>query len=98
MLSNLYIFINLFFEAITRTKVKYFNYCSNFLTEEGRKPLEDFQKCANFESLFNLLQQLKSTQFIPGDISCWIALYLEMVNLLLNVIKLQRTANWNGFL
>ena len=30
--------------------------------------------------------------------SCWIELYLEMVNLLLNVIKFQRTGNWNGFL
>ena len=30
--------------------------------------------------------------------SCWIELYLEMVNPLLNVIKFQRTGNWNGFL
>ena len=30
--------------------------------------------------------------------SCWIELYLEMVNLLLNVIRFQRTGNWNGFL
>ena len=30
--------------------------------------------------------------------SCWIELYLEMVNLLLKVIKFQRTGNWNGFL
>ena len=30
--------------------------------------------------------------------SCWIKLYLEMVNLLVNVIKFQRTGNWNGFL
>ena len=29
---------------------------------------------------------------------CWIELYLEMVKLLLNVIKFQRTGNWNGFL
>ena len=35
---------NLIFEAITRTKVKHFNYCSNFLTEEGRKLLERFSK------------------------------------------------------
>ena len=37
------------FEAIIRTKVKHFNYCSNVLTEEGRKRLEDFQKCVKFE-------------------------------------------------
>ena len=30
--------------------------------------------------------------------SCWIELYLEMVNILLNVIKFQQTGNWNGFL
>ena len=29
--------------------------------------------------------------------SCWIELYLEMVNLLLNVIKFQQTGIWNGF-
>ena len=85
-------------EAIIRTKVKHFNYCSNFLTEEERKLLDDFQKCVNFENLSNPLQQLKPIQFIPGDTSCWIELYLEMVNLLLNVIKFQRTGNWNGFL
>ena len=77
----------LIFEAIIRTKVKYFNYRSNFLTEEGRKLLEDFQKCVNFENLSNLLQQLKPIQFIPGGMSCWIELYYEMVSLLLNVIK-----------
>ena len=32
----------LIFEAIIRTKVKHFNYCSSFLTEEGRELLEDF--------------------------------------------------------
>ena len=32
----------LIFEVIVRTKVKHFNHCSNFLTEEGRKLLEDF--------------------------------------------------------
>ena len=88
----------LIFEAIVRTKVKHFNYCSNFLTEEGRKRFEDFQKCVNFENLSNLLQQLKPIQFIPGDMSCWIELYLDMVNLLLNVINFQGTGNWNGFL
>ena len=79
----------LIFEAIIRTKVKHFNYCSNFLTEKGRKLLEHFQKCVNFENLSNLLQQLKPIPFIPGDMSCWIELYLEMVNLLLKVIKFQ---------
>ena len=38
----------LIFEAIIRTKVKHFNYCSNFLTEERKRLLEDFQKCVNF--------------------------------------------------
>ena len=79
----------LIFEAIIRTKVKHFNYCTNFLTEEGRKLLEYFQKCVNFKNLSYLLQQLKPIQFIPGDMSCWIELYLEMVNLLLSVVKFQ---------
>ena len=83
----------LIFEAIVCTKVKHINYCSKFLTEEGRKLLEDFQKCVNFENLSNLLQQLKPIHFITGDMSCWIELYLEMVNLLLNVIKFQRNGN-----
>ena len=82
--------MNLFF--------KHFKYCSNFLTEEGRKLLEDFQKCVNFQNLSNLLQQLKPIQFIPGGMSYWIEIYLEMVNLPLNVTKFQRTDNWNGFL
>ena len=30
--------------------------------------------------------------------ACWIELYLEMVNLLLNVFRFQRAGNWNGFL
>ena len=41
----------------------------------------------------NLLQQLKPILFLPGDLSCWIEPYLEMVNLLLIVIKFQRTGN-----
>ena len=83
----------LIFEAIIRTKVKHFNYYSNFLAEEGRKRFEDFQRCVNFENLSNLLQQRKPIQFIPGDMSYWIELYLDMVSLLLNVIKFQRTGN-----
>ena len=53
------------FEAIIRTKVKHFNYCSNVLIEEGRKRLEDFQKCVKFEKLSNLLHQPTRIQFIP---------------------------------
>ena len=83
----------LIFEAIVRTKVKHFNYCSNFLAKKGKKLLEDFQKCVNFENLANLLQQLKPIQCIPGDMSCWIEFYLEMVNLLLNIIKFQQTGD-----
>ena len=88
----------LVFEAIIRTKVKHFNYCSNFLIEDGRKLLGDFQKGVNSENLSNLLQQLKPIQFIPGDMSFWMEIYLEIVDLLLNVIKFQLTGNWNGFL
>ena len=73
------------FEKIICRKVKHFNYGSNFLTEEGKKLLEDFQKCVNLENISNLLQQLKPIQFMPGDISWWIELYLEMVNLLLKL-------------
>ena len=76
----------LIFETIIRAKVKQFNYFSNFLIEERRKLLGN-QKCVNFENLSNLLQQLTTIQFIPGDISCWTELYLEMVYLLLNVIE-----------
>ena len=58
----------LIYEAIIRTKVKHFNYCSNFLTEERRRLLEDFQKCVNFDNLSNLLQQLK--QFSLYRVTC----------------------------
>ena len=47
----------LIFEAIIRTKVKHFNYCSNFLTEEGRKLFEDFQKCVNFEIIETIINR-----------------------------------------
>ena len=57
----------------------------------------DFQKYVNFEKFSNLLQQLTSIQYIPGDMSCWIELYLEIINLLLNIIKFQQTSNWNSF-
>ena len=46
----------LIFEAIIRTEVKHFNYYCNFLAEERRGLLEDFQKCATFENLCNVLQ------------------------------------------
>ena len=77
----------LIFETIIRAKVKQFNYFSNFLIEERRKLLEGNQKCVNFENLSKLLQQLTTIQFIPGEMSCWIELYLETVSLLLNVIE-----------
>ena len=70
----------LIFEAIIRTKVEHFNCCSNFLTEEGRTLLEDFQKCVNFENLSNLLQQLKTIQFTQGDMSYWIRTFRSNEN------------------
>ena len=39
---------NLISEAITRTKVKHFNYCSKFQTEEGRKTFRRFSRMRNF--------------------------------------------------
>ena len=65
----------------------------NSLSIKTKELLKDFQQCVNFETLLELLNRLKSNELIPGDISNWIELYLDMVNLLLNVIRFQRTGN-----
>ena len=74
-------------------KIKHCNNMKNSLSIKTKELLKDFQQCVNFETLLELLNRLKSNELIPGDISNWIELYLDMVNLLLNVIRFQRTGN-----
>ena len=58
------------------------------------KLLKDFQQRVNFETLLELGNRLKKPiELIPGDMLNWIGLYLDMVNLLLNVIRFQRSGN-----
>ena len=33
-----------------------------------------------------------------GDMSFWMDMYLEMVNLMLNMVRFQQIGNWNGYL
>ena len=41
---------------------------------------------------------MKSLDDLEGTMSKWIESYIEMVNLLLNIIHFQRTGNWTGYL
>ena len=61
--------------------------------------IPDFQQRVNFETLLELGNRLKKPiELIPGDMLNWIGLYLDMVNLLLNIIRFQRSGNCDWFL
>ena len=86
------------FEAIMRTKLRHTNYLDNILTKEASECLQDFQLDVNEEKLSRLRDNLTQIPTSSGDMACWMDLYLDMVNLLLNMICFQRTGNWRGFL
>ena len=88
----------LMFEAILRVEIKHCKYIKNTLSIETKGLLKDFQKCVHFETLPELVNRLKPIELIPGDMPNCIELYLGLVNLLLNVIRSQRTGNRDGFL
>ena len=79
----------LMFKAILRMKIKHCNYFKNSLSIETKELLKDFQIRVNFETLLELVNCLKPIELIPGDMSNWIELYLELY---------LSTGNWDGFL
>ena len=95
----------LLFEALYRIKFRYLEEVaiipedeniSSFLTQiqeaRGKLSFEMIQKLINSPQI----QYYQS--FVEGDMAHWIDSFLEMVDLLLNIIHFQRTGNWNGFL
>ena len=92
-------------EAFVRTKIEHIASNKESIEEEaGSISLEELiaKVCAelNSENLEGLLRhpQMKPLNSLQGDMSKWIESFIEMVNLLLNIIHFQRIGNWEGYL
>ena len=80
----------LIFEAIMRNKILSTNYVQQNLTNTTICELELLHSDVTEENVSRLRQTIPSS----GDMSFWMDMYLEMVNLMLNMVHFQRIGNW----
>ena len=92
------------FEAIYRIKLDACGIDNNLENSpDVSRLLDRIDEAANdlnFEVIETILnfEQLNFLPNIPGDMAMWMDSFLEMVDLLMNIIYCLRTGNWNGYL
>ena len=96
-------YYKILYEAFLRSKIDYI--ASKAETSVGKD--ESFEElltkaCTELtpESIKEILAHpaMKTLQSLNGDMSKWVESFIEMVNLLLNIIHFQRVGNWEGYL
>ena len=85
----------LMYEAILRTK---FQRTSDLLSDNIKQHLDLFTQEINDENLNELLLHIRPLVWSSGDMAFYFHLYLDMVDLLFNIIYFQRSGNWSGYL
>ena len=88
----------LMFEAIMRNKILSTNYVQQNLTNTTICELELLHSDVTEENVSRLRQTIPPMPSSSGDMSFWMDMYLEVVNLMLNMVHFQRIRNWNGYL
>ena len=83
------------YEAILRTK---FQRTSDLLSDNMKQHLDLFTQEINEENLNELLLHIRPLVRSSGDMAFYFHLYLNMVDLLFNIIYFQRSGNWSGYL
>ena len=78
------------FKAIMQNKILSTNYVQQNLTNTTICELELLHSDVTEENVSRLRQTIPSS----GDMSFWMDMYLEMVNLMLNMVHFQRIGNW----
>ena len=94
------------FEALLRSKIEYIDANGTPGTEETSEGhqlpalLDALRKILNSTAVENVLNSntLKELPRLPGDMSTFMDIYLDMVNMMLNFIHFLRTGNWIGYL
>ena len=84
----------LMFEAIMRNKILSTNYVQQNLTNTTICELELLHSDVTEENVSRLRQTIPPMPSSSGDMSFWMDMYLEMVNLMLNMVHFQRIGNW----
>ena len=84
----------LIFEAIMRNKILSTNYVQQNLTNTTICELELLHSDVTEENVSRLRQTIPPMPSSSGDMSFWMDMYLEMVNLMLNMVHFQRIGNW----
>ena len=82
------------FEAIMRNKILSANYVQQNLTNTTTCELELLHSDVNEENVSRLRQTIPPIPSSSDDMSFWMDMYLEMVNLMLNMVHFQRIGNW----
>ena len=89
----------LMFEAILRTKIIYLEKSGLFSIDENAfQNIIHLQKDISEEKFQNVCESLQTLPKLSSGLSCYLALYLDMVTLLLNTNYTQHTGNCKGFL
>ena len=81
------------FEAIMRNKILSTNYVQQNLTNTTICELELLHSDVTEENVSRLRQTIPPMPSSSGDMSFWMDMYLEMVNLMLNMVHFQRIGN-----
>ena len=84
----------LMYEAILRTK---FQRTSDLLSDNIKQHLDLFTQEINEENLNELLLHIRPLVRSSGDMAFYFHLYLDMVDLLFNIIYFQQSGNWSGY-
>ena len=82
------------FEAIMQNKILSTNYVQQNLTNTTICELELLHSDVTEENVSRLRQTIPPMPSSSGDMSFWMDMYLEMVNLMLNMVHFQRIGNW----
>ena len=95
MLNVPFFLHKLMYEAILRTK---FQRSSNLLSDNLMQQLDLSKQELNEESWNQFLLHIRPLVRSSGDMAFYFNLYLDMVDLLFNIIYFQRSGNWRFYL
>ena len=99
-------YYKLLYEALVRSKMEYFSQNNNHLPDqdESIKSLQALTTIAtesltpeNIDTILNH-PDMKVLENAKGNMAKWVESFIDMVDLLLNIIHFQRTGNWEGYL
>ena len=88
------------FESILRFKIKHLTSLSENIADELDQIISNMKENINNDALQRVLESeiVAPLPTMTGDMACFVDVYLEMVDMMLNFVHFLRTGNWKGYL